>query len=219
MVIIFVGLIVAGLLPIISSPTGTGQGGSGNLQTKEVALSDFSAVDASHGFNVVITQGSNYSIRITTDDNIQQYVDVQKNGDTLELGIKPMTWVSTTTLKAEITMPDLTVVELSGGAKANAANFSLTHNFQSNLSGGSSLTMSGQATDLIATGSGGANMHFQEFKVHNANLDLSGGSQATVNLDGTLSGDLSGGARLFYKGNPTLGDINTSGGATINKID
>ena len=75
----------------------------------------------------------------------------------------------------------------------------------------------GQAVDLTALCSGGATLHLPDFKVNNANVNLSGGSQATINLDGRLDANLSGGARLFYVGNPTLGTINTSGGASISK--
>jgi len=53
--------------------------------------------------------------------------------------------------------------------------------------------------------------------VVNADVSLSGGSRATINLDGRLDADLSGGSNLLYIGDPTMGDINTSGGSTVGK--
>ncbi len=212
LIIIFVALIATGLLPIVVGPFGET---SGNLQTQQLTLSDFYAIDAGDGFEVVITQGSSYSVNITTNENTMQYLDVKVVGQTLDLGVSGINFAST--LKAEITMPDLTAVTLSGGAKADASGFNLTHNFNVDLSGGSRIAIVGQASDLKAVGSGGSNLHLQDFKVNNAQVTLSGGSQGTVNAADTLDADLSGGSHLSYRGNPTLGNVNTSGGASISE--
>ncbi len=207
-IIIFVALIATGLLPI-------GQAPSGNLQTQQMAFSGFYAVDAGYGFEVVITQGSNYSVKITTDENTMQYLDVKVVGQTLNLGLSGIHFPSV--LRAEIVMPDMTAVSLSGGAKGDVSGFNLTHNLSVDLSGGSRVTMSGQALDLTAGGSGGSNLQLQDLEVNDAQVSLSGGSQGTVNASGTLNADVSGGAHLYYRGNPTLGNINTSGGASIDQ--
>jgi hypothetical protein len=131
------------------------------------------------------------------------------------VGLKPGIGYQTTQLRAEITMPDLQSLQLSGGTVVNAQNFNVTSNFVADLSGGSRLTMTGQGANLTVRGSGGANINLTGFPVHNATVDLSGGSQCIVNLDGRLDATLSGGAQLHYKGNPTLGRIDTSGGASI----
>jgi hypothetical protein len=60
-------------------------------------------------------------------------------------------------------------------------------------------------------------LDLSKYTVTNANVDLSGGSQAEINLIGRIDGNLSGGSHLFYSGNPTLGNINVSGGATIER--
>jgi hypothetical protein len=212
-VIIFVALIVAGLLPIAVGPFG--EKPSINLQTQQMDLTGFTAVDAGYGFDVIIKQGSNYSVKITTNENMMQYMDVKVVGQTLDIKVNGIHWTST--LKAEITMPDVTAVSLSGGSKADVSGFNLTHSFRVDLSGGSRITMTGQATDLSVQASGGSNLMLGDLQVHNVNVDLSGGSQGTVNLDGTLDANLSGGSHLSYRGSPTLGNINTSGGASINK--
>jgi hypothetical protein len=93
--------------------------------------------------------------------------------------------------------------------------FVLSHDFRVELSGGSSLGMHGTANDLVAISSGGSSLDLSDFAVNNTQIEFSGGSQGTINLSGRLDANLSGGSRLFYIGNPTLGDINTSGGSTI----
>jgi hypothetical protein len=211
--IIVVALLAIGVLPGFQSPFG--QVGSGHLQTQQFNLTDFTAVSGSYGFTIQITQGTSYGVSVTTDDNLQQYLDVYKSGSTLYVGLKPGIGYQTTQLRAEITMPDLQNLQASGGTQVTAENFNITGNFAADLSGGSRLTLTGQGADLSVTGSGGANINMSEFSVHNATVDLSGGSQCVVNLDGRLDATLSGGAQLHYKGNPTLGRIDTSGGASI----
>jgi hypothetical protein len=194
-----------------------GHVGSGELSTQNYDFDGFTAVSPGDGFNVEITQGSIYSVKVTTDDNLQQYVDIHKSGSTLEINLQPGSY-QTTDLTAQITMPNLQKVQASGGSVVNAQNLNLVTNFGADLSGGSRLTMVGQGVDVTLVGSGGANLYLADFQVNNAQVDLSGGTQCTVNATGTISGVLSGGAHLYYRGNPTLGSIDTTGGSSISQV-
>ena len=114
-------------------------------------------------------------------------------------------------------MTELRELELSGGTQGIINEISSTDSVSVSLSGGSQLVGYGEAGDLIIDGSSGSQLDFTDFASQNVNIELSGGSQATINMDGTLDADLSGGSQLHYIGDPTLGDIETSGGSTINK--
>jgi len=85
------------------------------------------------------------------------------------------------------------------------------------LSGGSQVNLQGTAEDLDINGSGGSQLELEAFSVNNADVNLSGGGRATINLDGILDVNLSGGSRVTYIGEPTLGDINLSGDSTVSK--
>ncbi len=189
--------------------------GSGHLQTQQENVTGFAIIDVSSGFRVQITRADAFSVRITADDNVLPYVQVTKNGETLSIGLTPGTSIQTTTLKAEITMPDLSELRFSGGVTGTATGFESSHDFRTEMSGGSKLMAEGKAANLVVSCSGGSELDLSDFPVSNADVDLSGGSQATINLSGTLNANISGGSRLFYLGNPTLGNINTSGGSSI----
>ncbi|HSV48745.1 MAG TPA: DUF2807 domain-containing protein [Candidatus Acidoferrales bacterium] len=214
-VIIVVALVAAGVLSGTQSPFG--HIGSGQVTTQQYNFTDFTAISASHGFNVQITQGNTYSIKVIIDDNLQQYVNVHKEGSTLMVELKPGGY-QTTQLKAEVTMPDLRNLQLSGGSIADAQNFNVSGDLGVDLSGGSRFTMSGQATDLTLTGSGGSNINLEDLQTNDARVDLSGGSQCRINISGRLDATLSGGSQLHYKGNPTLGTVDSSGGSIIAPI-
>jgi hypothetical protein len=214
--ILIVALLAVGVLPGINAPFGTI--GSGNVTTQPYDLTDFTAVSASHGFNVVITQDSVYKVKVTTDDNIQQYVDVHKDGSALYVGLKPGFGITTTQLKVEVSMPNLMNLQLSGGSQASGQNLTLVTNLGIDFSGGSRATLSGQAVDLTVSGSGGSNIDLRDLQVQNASVDLSGGSQAKVNASGRLDVNLSGGSQLQYRGNPTMGSQDISGGSRISPL-
>ena len=213
--IIVIALLAVGVLPGSQSPFG--HIGSGNVTTQQFNLTDFSAISASHGFNVQIIQGTTYSVKVSTDDNLQQYLNVHKEGNTLYVELQPGGY-QTTQLKAEITLPTIKNIQLSGGTIANAQNINLNDTLGIDLSGGSQVTMTGQATDLTLSGSGGSIMHLGDLQANNATVDYSGGSQGTVNLNGKLDISLSGGSQLHYKGNPTLGTVDSSGGSIISPV-
>jgi len=230
--------------------------GSGNLVTEKMEFSDFTIVEVGSGFDVEITQSGSYNISITTDSNVIDYVQASKTGDKLTIGLKSGEYQSVT-LRAEITMPELQELELSGGTHGTVEGFVSTHKFLLDLSGGSFLNMvdtsvgdidtnlgggsnlnggltssgdaqftlgggsrlrlEGAANDLRISASEGSHLDLSDFPVHNANVNLGGGSLSTINLDGRLEADLSGGSTLLYIGEPTMGDINTSGGSTVSR--
>jgi hypothetical protein len=88
--------------------------GSGNVSTEEKNLSDFTVVKVGSGFKVQITQSNSYRISITADDNLFGYIQVTKTGSTLTIRLQPGLSFQTSTLKAEITMPDLEGLQFSG---------------------------------------------------------------------------------------------------------
>ena len=212
--------------------------GSENVVTQEKFFSDFSVVEVGSGFEVEIAQSSSYSIKITADDNVLDYVEVFKTSDTLTIRLKWGYSYQSVTRKAKITMPELYELDLSGGTLGTVEGFSSSHEFVAELSGGSHLNgdfttsgdaqftlsggshlseLDGAANDLRISASSGSHLDLSDFPVHDASVNLSGGSQATINLDGRLDGDLSGGSHLLYIGDSTMGDIDTSGGSTVSK--
>jgi hypothetical protein len=232
-----VAILLAALL--ITVPLGCILGsitGSGNLTTEEKSFSGFTKVEASHGFQLEITSSSTFSIEVTADDNIHQYIDVDKDGDRLRIRMESGRSYRSLILKAKITMPDLYDIELSGGSRADITGFSSSHDLKLelsggsrvtgditagdadfNLSGGSQVDLEGSADDLKVNGSGGSQLDLESFSVGNADLNLSGGSRATVNVTSTLDVNLSGGSRVEYIGEPTLGDIDLSGDSIVSK--
>lgn len=210
--------------------------GSGNVVTQEPPITGFDKVDVSHGFNIDISQGETFSVVMHVDDSLLPYLQVVKQGSTLNIGLKPghVYGIRNATMQAQITMPELAGLNLSGGSQAAMSGFKSTGPFSLDLSGASHLqgdiqagdasfdlsgasgvTLSGSAQDLRIGASGGSQIDLADFSVANANLSLSGGSQATVSPSGRLDVNASGASRAYYLGNPTLGTVDTSGASAV----
>jgi hypothetical protein len=190
--------------------------GSGTLVTETKSMTGFTSVSAAMGFNVEITESSTYTVMLTVDDNGVDKLKVSKIGDILSIALEPGIYTRMT-LRAVVTMPDIAKLELSGGSRGSIRGFVGLSSLDLELSGGSHVDAEGSAGDLMVDASGGSTLDLEDFPVHDANIGFSGGSSGTISLDGTLEADVSGGSRLWYIGNPTLGNIDTAGGATVQK--
>jgi hypothetical protein len=209
--------------------------GSGNLVTQQKDFSDFSAIEVSTAFEVEISQSSFYDISVTADDNIIDYVEVSKTGNTINVGMKDGSFQSAT-LQVEIEMPEIGSLVLSGATAGIIKDFSSLEpffvelsgasslqmrdmdvgDFEVEISGASTLTAEGSGNNLLSIVSGSSHMDLTNFAVTNGDLSITGASQATVNLDGTLDATVSGLSTLYYIGEPTMGDIDVSDTSTIN---
>lgn len=79
------------------------------------------------------------------------------------------------------------------------------------------IELDGSANNLRISASGGSQLELSNFSAHNASVNLSGGSSASINPDGRLDADLSGGSHILYVGDPIMGIINMSGGSTVSE--
>ena len=95
----------------------------GNLITEEKEYSNFTVVDIGSAFKVEIIQSTLYSVNITANENILDKIDVTQEGNTLIIRAGPN--ISMTSLyEAEIAMPKLTELVISGASKVTAEGFS-----------------------------------------------------------------------------------------------
>lgn len=236
--VVLVALMIGGCVPlpdvgeILSELSVTG---SGNVITKEFDLSGFDQVEVSHAFDVEITQGDRFSVVVRVDENLEEHLRVQATGRTLEVGLAPsLSILGTPSREVEITMPSLTGLEASGASRVSVTGFKSTEALSVEVSGASSLRgdieaggvtvdvsgasdveLSGSGGDLVMDVSGAGTADLADFQVGDASIEASGASSATVNVSGRLDVEASGAAQVRYLGSPTLGRVNSSGGASI----
>jgi hypothetical protein len=188
--------------------------GSGNLVTREMDFRDFTELDVGHAFQVDLVQSRSYSVVITVDDNVVDELEVVKSGNTLKISLKD-TYITlqSVTLRAEVSMPTLEGLNLSGAS--SLTGFMDTDDVWFEISGASKLTLDGTGGYMELDASGASRAELSDFVVEDADVQASGASRATVNVTGRLDADASGASRVEYLGDPILGRIDTSGASDI----
>jgi hypothetical protein len=208
-------------------------GGSGEVITHQIEVVGFDALQVGWGFEVDVRQGETYAVTLRIDEALDDYVIVEHKGRTLQVTMQEgRTYRGTRQL--QVTMPELVEIGLSGGSKAELSGFNSERDLSVHLSGGSVLEgdircgdadihlsggsrvkLRGAAGDLAISGSGGSHVELGEWPVRDADVSVSGGGEVTVDPSGRLDVHASGGAHIYYRGSPTLGTVDTSGGSEV----
>jgi hypothetical protein len=210
--------------------------GSGNLETEEYTFANFTRVEISSAFEFQIRQSSSYSINVTADDNVIDHVQISRDGQTLKIRVGGVPSFRRVTLKASVTMPQLDGLTVSGASSGTVSDFSSTEavsiavsgasrvtgditagDIGFDVSGASTIELEGSADNMVAVVSGASRSSLDDFTVNNANVNISGASTGTIDLDGRLDANVSGASTLLYVGDPVMGTINVSGASTLSK--
>jgi hypothetical protein len=211
--------------------------GSSKVVTTPIPVSAFSTLSVGDAFNVDVSLGDQPSLTLQVDDNVLSHVDAGVSNGTLRIGLKPDVSVENATLQAQVTVVDLTAVELSGAAHAHlqdpfdgenlrvrlsgASGFDATVQggaVDAGLSGASELILAGTLQALKVRASGASQVNGGQLNVHDFTVDLSGTSLAIAMVSDTISAAVSGASTLQYGGNPEFTRKDVSGESTIEQI-
>ena len=209
--------------------------GDGNIVTRERPLNGFSGVDVGSAMDVVVSQDSTYSIKIETDNNLQDLIDVFVDHGVLHIytrdGFNPnpsrktVVYVSAPILKEfyvsgasslrsteKIQGTETVAIGVSGASHINLDLNAPTVDLE--LSGASQANLKGETRDLSIQGSGSSDIKAYELLSENAHVDISGASSAEVYASIKLEADASGASKIKYRGNATV-NSNSSGASSV----
>ena len=225
------------LFLVVALLTGCATFGLGKDVTREEAFTGFDRFEVGNAFKVDITQSGTYSVVVRVDSSLEQRLEVVKEGNTLKIGLKDEgggVKIQAGTKEVEITMPELTGLNLNGSSDGTINGFKSTVALEVGLSGGSSLqgeveagdasfaaagdsnvTLSGSGQNVTVVAEGGSTVDLSKFSSTDSNVNAGGSSDVTVNTSGRLDADASGASHVYYLGDPTLGEIDTSGESSV----
>lgn len=178
----------------------------GEVITETKDFSGFNYVDVGSAFEVEITRSDSYSVVISADESLFDYVEVSKAGTTLKIYLNPRHILTdftlgAKTLKAEITMPALHGLEVSGASKGTITGFKSSYDFNLVVSGASSL-------EMVNIGVG------------NAGIEVSGASRISGNMtayDTTF--EISGASSCELSGSADMMVLVVSGASRVDQTD
>jgi len=183
--------------------------------TKNYDYKDFQKVSVGYGMGVDISQSNSYSIEVKADEKDFEFLKVEKDGDELKFYIDKRNYHREDEINIKITMPALTGINLSGGSIGNLSMDVSSNNFNCGLSGGSILKGTLKCADIEIDLSGGSQITL-EGKGVNAEINGSGGAIFHLKDFTVKNADisLSGGSKVAINMNGTL-NASQSGGSQI----
>lgn len=185
-------------------------------------LRDFTGIRASSVFNIQLAPSSQYQVSVEAPDYLEPYLVVRVENGQLVLRLeslpksveRQLSRESSDAVRAEVRMPRLESLSLSGAAKLNAEGTfpTLQRPFRIDLSGASKakgLSLSATLADISL--SGATEMGLRG-KFGSVDIDASGASLAKLGIETTtVDAELSGSARVDLDGTITGASLEASG--------
>jgi Putative auto-transporter adhesin, head GIN domain len=205
--------------------------GNGNVVTQTRSIQPFSKLKLDAVFHVYLTQGETESVKVETDENLQDLIRIENDGDQLVVNMaKNSSFRRSTKMNVYITVKNLTEINsnmvgnLTTQCTLNLKNITLNltsvgkselaincTSLSAVISSVGSTTLTGTAQDAVMTNSCVGQMDASGFVVDNLSFNYSGVGNAQVNAVNKLKLTSSGVGNIEYSGKPKETDINSSG--------
>ena len=211
--------------------------GNGNVVTRDKTVGQFNSIEVSGAVAVHIRQDANPSVRVETDENLFEYLEIDVRGNTLVIktksgfNLRPSKEV--TVYASAAAFRD---IDVSGACKIISDNVitgneelrihasgATSLNMQVNLprlsteiSGSGDAVLRGTAKDFSGSISGSGSIKGFDLVTDNTMLDLSGAADAEVTANQKLDVEVSGSGDVQYKGNASVNQ-RISGAGSVKK--
>lgn len=210
-----------------------GVSGNGSVSEENREITAVKRIEASGMFELTLVQGEP-SLKIIADENLHELIETNIDGDRLIISTKKNIRKAKH-LEIVISSPEFKNLQLSGAVSihskgslkgdelrietSGAAEVDLTIDYDElrcEHSGASEVELKGMARSVRISSSGATDLRLFELDVRNMRLDLSGASEARINVSRELSVEASGASEIRYKGNPKITKTELSGASSIN---
>lgn len=189
---------------------------------------DFDAIEAGGEIQVAVKPGNYYDIRIYGTD--QNKVKARVRNGILVLSHEDKLSKDT---RITIELPELNKVYASGAAQFDIRGFGVgdlyiegtgasrirfdgnLDELEADMSGASELRILGKGKKFALEGSGATHIYADDYVVEEAEVNLSGASEANMHVSMELDAEASGAAILNYSGKPIVVNKEKSGAARI----
>lgn len=226
------------LITVLSSCGGSGCiTGSGEQIVEQRSIGDFSKLEISGDFKVLISQSDSSAMSIMADDNIIPHVKQKISNDVLTITLDkdicdggPVAISLSSKIWNAIKASG--AVEVIGESKIVAQDFELdlsgatdvalvleAARLTTNTSGAAEITLKGQSRQHFIETSGSSTIKAFDFVVSDYRLESSGASDAQINVLNSLEVKSSGQSNIVYKGNPKTIKRNESGASSITQAN
>lgn len=203
-IIIVIVLAVAAAIYLDAPFFGQSMAGSGNMTSRQFTVPGFTSVSVADGFNANITYADFFMVRVTTDDNLMESINVTSMNGTLYVGINKGASIAPTSLRLDVSMPAITGIDLSGATNGALSSFPMQTRVSMMLSGASSLNVTQAMVGSFTASLSNASVLRGYLSCGGwapSTFILSGGSSVVLSgIGGDMTMDATGGSSLELLG-------------------
>ena len=194
--------------------------GNGTVTTKTHNTSDYNEVKVVGFMDVILESGTEGSITVKTDENIQEYIIIESKNGVLTIKVKNKVNIQTKN-GVHITVPfkDLGIVSLTGCGDVLTRDMILeaeAKNIDAKITGSGDLKLSGKVNDFEVKVTGSGDFSGKSLISQNTQVYVSGSGDAIVHASKSLKARVNGSGDIRYYGNPETTDNKTLGSGDIN---
>ncbi|HUC82401.1 MAG TPA: head GIN domain-containing protein [Flavisolibacter sp.] len=211
--------------------------GNGNIISQQRQTGNFTNLDVEGAVTVRLKQDQATTVRVETDENLLEYLEISVSGNTLHIEPKDGYNLSPSNkVTVFVSAPEFKEIDLSGASEltsegvingnemrleaSGASEITMQvklSEFTSNLSGATTLKLTGTASKFSTDASGASKIQCLGLSTDQSTLDLSGASEAAVTAEKELNIEASGASTVEYRGNANINQ-RSSGASNVRKI-
>lgn len=232
-------LIIATSLSSCEFMDRTTEQGNGNISVTHRNEKHFKGVKTFGDFEVRVTSGSDYAVKVEADENLQQFIRTSVEDNTLEIKTEDGVSIDpTSTIKVDVTAPLYDQLATSGSGDIKGVNQLATEghmhidiagsgdieaeikadDVHASISGSGTIKVSGQSSTFKASITGDGDVEADKLNTEEASIEINGSGNTLINASKKLDIHISGSGDVKYSGNPQINQqINGSG--NIEKVD
>jgi hypothetical protein len=212
--------------------------GSGNVIMQPRNVSNFTGVSISSAMDLYLKQDSSFSVKVETDDNLQQFIIVSEDNGIVHIRQQNNVNLDQTgKIKVFVSAPYFRSMEASGACNIFSENMLSSNEaididltgasearvelkspkVSADLTGASLLTLKGETKEFSIDGSGSSNIKCFELLTEQTTIEMSGACDAEVFASVKLDVKASGASDVKYKGNAAVSQ-DVSGAGSVRKV-
>lgn len=204
--------------------------GDGYQKKESRTVADFSSLSSHGAIDVKIIYGQSNSISVEADENLLPYIETNVvNGKLIIQTKKNVNVRSRRKMIVSVSMTKINALQLSGSGNIDGnGSFTSDEETKIMLSGSGNIHLSsgsfkdldlaisgsgnidvkgGSANSVLVSVSGSGNADCSDVMADKADVKISGSGNAKVNVNKSLTANISGSGNVYYKGNAS--DIST----------
>ncbi len=213
--------------------------GNGEISTETRQHADFKGVSTSGVFNVHITTGDEFQVKVESDENLLPYVETDVENKILKISTSNKYNIqSTKGVNVFITAPIYNKLSTAGSGNltgeneiiadedmdvsvAGSGNIKLSikaPSVKASIAGSGDILLEGEASEIKASIAGSGNIKAVALKTREAIIKIAGSGNAEVAAEEKLEAKIAGSGDILYAGNPKT-ETKIAGSGSIKKID